>query len=169
MEMTWTLKTAVPDETVVEYELILDKTRGSGDATIACMYRSGRFPPAVLQQVIRSHSKVIAGDYIYLNLSALFQELTRTDLERSNIPAFLIRPFAAKPSRDTRGGRWGRPAVRAWISDGCGPHLGTSGASPQGFTGMIRHCWTICQVSSPSCLSADYVDGNWPSSIPQTA
>jgi CRP/FNR family transcriptional regulator, nitrogen oxide reductase regulator len=81
-EMTWALKTPVPEEALAEYESILHEVLGSGTTIIACMYRRERFPPAVLQQVIRSHSKAVAGDYLYLNLSALFQELTRTDLQK---------------------------------------------------------------------------------------
>jgi CRP/FNR family transcriptional regulator, nitrogen oxide reductase regulator len=81
-EMTWALRTPVPEEALADYESVLDEALSSGSATIACMYRRGRFSPAVLQRVIRSHAKAIAGDYLYLNLSALFQELTRTDLQR---------------------------------------------------------------------------------------
>jgi len=81
-EMTWALRAPVPEAALAEYESILHEALGSGPATIACMYRRGRFKAAVLQRVISSHSKAIAGDYLYLNLSALFQELTRRDSER---------------------------------------------------------------------------------------
>ncbi len=109
-EMTWALKTPVPEEALAEYESILHETLGSGPATIACMYRRGRFPPAVLQQVIRSHSKSMAGDYLYLNLSALFQELTRTDLQR------LLQ--SASERRVAKGGfyyRQGDPATEVFV------------------------------------------------------
>ena len=78
-EMTWVLTASLPGRALVEYELLLE---GAADSlTIACMYRKDRFDPAVLQQMIRTHAKVVAGDYVYLSLSALFQNLARADLQ----------------------------------------------------------------------------------------
>jgi CRP/FNR family transcriptional regulator, nitrogen oxide reductase regulator len=109
-EMTWAVKTPVLSESLAEYEAILHETLGSGPAIIACMYRRGRFPPAILQQVIRSHSKAIAGDYVCLNLSALFQELTRTDLQ------WLLQ--SASERRAPKGGFYyhqGDPATEVFV------------------------------------------------------
>lgn len=80
-EMTWTIKAGVPDRALVEFELLLEKAAGPGPLTVACLYRRDRFDPAVLQQMIRSHRKVIADDPVYLSLSALFQNLTQADLQ----------------------------------------------------------------------------------------
>jgi CRP-like cAMP-binding protein len=79
-EMTWTLKEGIGDHALAEYESLLDKAIGPGLLTLACMYRRDRFRPAVLQQLVRSHAKVVAGDHVWLNLSALFQNLARSDL-----------------------------------------------------------------------------------------
>lgn len=81
VEMTWTVTVAVPDETLVQIEALLDDALGPDTATVACAYRSGRFPTEVLQQVIRTHVKVVAGDQVYLNLSGIFQKLSQTDLQ----------------------------------------------------------------------------------------
>lgn len=78
-EMTWVLTAPVPDRALAEYELLLDSSTGS--PTLACLYRRDRFDPAVLQQMIRTHAKVVAGDYVYLSLSTLFQNLARADLQ----------------------------------------------------------------------------------------
>ncbi len=80
-EMTWQLKTTVPEGVFVEYEALLDDALGPGTATVACAYRSGRFPTGVLQQVIRTHVKVVARDQVYVNLSGIFQELSQADLQ----------------------------------------------------------------------------------------
>lgn len=80
-EMTWTLKTNGPEGVLVEYEGLLDDTLDAGTATVACAYRSGRFPAKVLQQLIRTHLKVVAGDQVYLTLSGIFQEVSQADLQ----------------------------------------------------------------------------------------
>lgn len=80
-EMTWQLKTTVPEGIFVEYEALLDDALGPGTATVACTYPSGRFPTKVLRQVIRTHVKVVARDQVYLNLSGIFQELSQADLQ----------------------------------------------------------------------------------------
>ncbi len=80
-EMTWTLKANAPQGILVEYEGLLDGALGPGTATVACAYRSGRFPAKVLQQVIRTHVKVVAGDQVYLTLSGIFQEVSQADLQ----------------------------------------------------------------------------------------
>lgn len=80
-EMTWTLKAPIPDRALVEYELLLEESTGPGFLTVACMYQRDRFDPAVLQQLIRNHAKVVAADYVYLSLSTLFQNLARGDLQ----------------------------------------------------------------------------------------
>lgn len=80
-EMTWTLHEGIRDDALVEYESLLDKALGSGLLTMACIYRRDRFPAAVLQRLVRSHAKVVAGDHVYLSLSALFQTLARSDLQ----------------------------------------------------------------------------------------
>jgi CRP-like cAMP-binding protein len=80
-EMTWVLKAGIRDDDLLEYESLIDRATGPGRLIIACMYRRDHFSRAVLQQLIRSHAKVIAGDHVYLNLSALFQTLARSDLQ----------------------------------------------------------------------------------------
>jgi CRP-like cAMP-binding protein len=80
-EMTWTLKRNGPEGVLVEYEGLLDDTLDPGTATVACAYRSGRFPAKVLQQLIRTHLKVVAGDRVYLTLSGIFQEVSQADLQ----------------------------------------------------------------------------------------
>jgi len=80
-EMTWTVKTGLPDEALEEYEALLETAIGPGRLTIACMYRRDRFDPAILERLVRTHGKVVANDYAYLSLSALFRNLARTDLQ----------------------------------------------------------------------------------------
>jgi CRP/FNR family transcriptional regulator len=80
-QMTWTIKAGVPDRVLVEYELLLERATGPGSLTVACMYQRDRFDQAVLQQLVRSHARVVADDQVYLSLSALFQNLARADLE----------------------------------------------------------------------------------------
>lgn len=78
-DMIWALKASVPDRALVEFEHLLE--RADRSLTIGCMYRRDRFDPAFLQQMIRTHAKVVAGDYVYLSLSALFHNLARADLQ----------------------------------------------------------------------------------------
>lgn len=80
-EMTWTLQAGIRNDILVEYESLLGEAIGPGPLTVACMYRRDRFRATVLQQLIRSHAKVVAGNHVYLNLSGLFQNLTRSDLQ----------------------------------------------------------------------------------------
>jgi len=79
-QMTWTLKAGVPARALVEYEALVERAMGPGPITAACMYQRDRFDQAVLQQLIRSHSKVVADDHVYLSLSAMFRSLARADL-----------------------------------------------------------------------------------------
>ncbi len=81
VEMTWAATMGVPNETVVQIEALLDVALGYEAATVACQYRRERFPAAVLQQVLRTHGKVVAGDQTYVSVSGMFKELTRTDLQ----------------------------------------------------------------------------------------
>jgi CRP/FNR family transcriptional regulator, nitrogen oxide reductase regulator len=80
VEMTWTLKESIRDDALVNYESLLDEAV-PGRLIVACLYRRDRFHPAVLERLIRSHAKVVAGDRVYLSLSALFQTLARSDLQ----------------------------------------------------------------------------------------
>jgi CRP-like cAMP-binding protein len=80
-EMTWTLQKGIRDDELLGFESLVDRATGPGLLTAACMYRRDRFPPAVLQRLVRSHAKVVAGDHVYLSLSALFQTLARSDLQ----------------------------------------------------------------------------------------
>jgi CRP-like cAMP-binding protein len=80
-EMTWTLKATGHEGILVEYEALLDDALGLGKATIACVYRSGRFSRTVLQHVIRTHTKIVAGDEVYLTLSGIFQEVSQAGLQ----------------------------------------------------------------------------------------
>lgn len=80
-EMTWALTARVPDRALEEYESLMEEATGPGPLTAACMYRRDRFDTADLQRLTRSHAKVVAGDHVYLSLSALFQNLTRADLQ----------------------------------------------------------------------------------------
>jgi CRP/FNR family transcriptional regulator, nitrogen oxide reductase regulator len=80
-EMTWVHTVGMGDDTLVEYEALLDEASGSTPLTTACLYRRDAFPAAVLQRLVRSHAKVIADDYVYLSLSAWFQNVARADLQ----------------------------------------------------------------------------------------
>ena len=80
-QMTWTLKAGVEDRALVEYEVLVERAAGPVPLTAACMYRRDRFGQAVLQQMIRSHPKVVADDHVVLSLSDLFQNLARVDLQ----------------------------------------------------------------------------------------
>ncbi len=80
-QMTWTLKAGVQDRALVEYEVLVERAGGPVPLTAACMYRRDLFDQAVLQQIIRSHPKVIADDHVVLSLSTLFQNLARVDLQ----------------------------------------------------------------------------------------
>jgi CRP-like cAMP-binding protein len=80
-EMTWTIQEGIRADALVDFESLWDEAAGPGPLTAVCAYRRDRFRPAVLQRVIRSHAKVVAGDGVFLNLSALFQNLARSDLQ----------------------------------------------------------------------------------------
>jgi CRP/FNR family transcriptional regulator, nitrogen oxide reductase regulator len=81
-DMTWTLQEGIADDTLVEYEALLDGTGVPGFVTAVCIYQRDRFQPAVLQRLISSHTRVVAGDSVLLGLSALFHNLARPDLQR---------------------------------------------------------------------------------------
>jgi CRP-like cAMP-binding protein len=81
-EMSWAGRHGLPDETLGEYEALLEMASGRGRATIACLYRRDRFDPAMLERLVRTHSKVVAEDHVYLSLSALFRSLAEQDLQR---------------------------------------------------------------------------------------
>jgi CRP-like cAMP-binding protein len=80
-EMSWAGKQGLPDEVLGEFEALLEKTAGAGRRTLVCIYRRDRFDPAMLERHVRIHGTVIADDYAYLSLSALFRNLARTDLQ----------------------------------------------------------------------------------------
>ena len=80
-EMMWTLHAGLHGDALVNFESLWDEAV-PGRIIGACLYRRDRFHPAVLQRLIRSHAKVVAGDRVYLSLSALFQTLARSDLQR---------------------------------------------------------------------------------------
>ncbi|HEV2281628.1 MAG TPA: MEDS domain-containing protein [bacterium] len=80
-EMTWAGTEGVAEEILGEYEALLETILGSGRVTLACIYRRDRFDPVVLERQVRTYGKVVADDYVYLSLSALFRNLARTDLE----------------------------------------------------------------------------------------
>jgi CRP/FNR family transcriptional regulator len=110
VEMTWTVIAAVPDETLVDIEALLDVALGPGGATVACMYRRGRFSTAVLQGALRTHVKVVAGDQVHVSLSSMFQGLTHTDLR-----AFLA---SADERRVPKGGYYfqqGEPSREVFV------------------------------------------------------
>src|SRR5205807_8972339 len=76
-QMTWTLKAGVPDRALLGYEVLIEQSTGPVPLTAACMYRRDRFDQAVLQQMIRSHPKVVADDFVVLSLSAWFHNRAR--------------------------------------------------------------------------------------------
>lgn len=80
-EMTWRLEEGIRDDALVDYESLLDEAVGPGPLTVVCLYRRDRFHPAVLQRLMHSHARVVAGDRVYLSLSALFQTLARSDIQ----------------------------------------------------------------------------------------
>ena len=80
VEMTWALKAGIPADTVVALEdLYEEAAAGIGNLTAACMYRRGRFAPAVLRRMLRSHRKVAAGNFVHVSLNPLFENLAETD------------------------------------------------------------------------------------------
>jgi CRP/FNR family transcriptional regulator, nitrogen oxide reductase regulator len=81
VEGSW-LNERIGDDALGEFESLLNKGVGPGTLALACLHRRDRLDPAVLRQVINSHAKVVAGDYVHVSLSALFQALARSDLQR---------------------------------------------------------------------------------------
>lgn len=81
-EASWTLKEGISDDPFGELDSLVNKAVGPGALTLVCMYRRDRLAPAALRQVINGHAKVVAGDYVHVSLSALFQTLARSDLQR---------------------------------------------------------------------------------------
>lgn len=82
VEMTWTLDAGVGGDALATWESLLDAADAPGPLTLACLYHRSRFEPALLRRIIQNHATVIAGDHVYLSLSALFQNMARTDLQR---------------------------------------------------------------------------------------
>lgn len=80
-DWAWSLAKSVQENELSEFEALLEGAVGPGHLTVACLYRKGRSDPAVLERLIRTHAKAVARDHVYLSLSALFQNLARTDLE----------------------------------------------------------------------------------------
>lgn len=110
VEMTWAVTMAVPDETIVQIEALVEVAIDHEAATVACQYRRDRFPMAVLQREVRTHTKVVAGDQSYVTVSGMFQELTRTDLK-----VFLA---SAEERRVPKGGyyyRQGDPSREVFV------------------------------------------------------
>ncbi len=108
VEMTWTVTMGVPNETIVQIESLLDLALGHEAPTVSCQYRRDRFPTTILQQVVRTHTKVVAGDQSYV--SGMFQELTRTALQ-----TFLA---SAQERRVPKGGyyfRQGDPSREVFV------------------------------------------------------
>ncbi len=81
-DMTWTLQEGVGDETLVEYESLLDRAHVPDSVTAACIYRRDRFRPEALRRLISCHRRVVADDCVLLSLCALFQDVARPDLQR---------------------------------------------------------------------------------------
>jgi len=109
-QMTWTLEARIPDHTLVEFEMLLDKAAGPDPLTVACMYRRDRFNPAVLRQLIRSHPLVVASDFVSLSLGGLFHNLDRAVVQG------LIQ--SAHERRVPKGGcyfRQGDPAADIYV------------------------------------------------------
>ncbi len=80
VEMTWALKVGIPEDTLVALEdLYEDASAGIGPLTAACMYRRGRFAPAVLRRMLRSHRTVVAGNLVHVSLNPMFENLAETD------------------------------------------------------------------------------------------
>jgi len=104
-EMTWALAADIRGDVLEEWESLLEQTREADALIVACLYHYTRFAPDLLRHLIRSHSKVIADDYVSLSLSVLFQNLARTDLR-----GFMQ---AAREHRIPRGGFYFRQGERA--------------------------------------------------------
>ena len=110
VEMTWAVTMGVPNETIVQIEALVDVALAHEEPTVVCQYRRDRFPAPILQQVMRTHPKVVAGDQAYVSVSGMFQELTRTDLR-----AFLA---SAEERRVPKGGyyfRQGDPSGEVFV------------------------------------------------------
>jgi CRP/FNR family transcriptional regulator len=80
VEMTWALKMGIPEDAILALEdLYEDAAAGLGPLTAACLYRRGRFAPAMLRRMLRIHRKVVAGDLVHIRLNPLFQDLAEPD------------------------------------------------------------------------------------------
>jgi CRP/FNR family transcriptional regulator, nitrogen oxide reductase regulator len=81
-ELTWARGMEVRDDLLAEYDSLFDIICAPRILTFVCMYRRDQFSPSMLRDLVRSHAKVVAGDDVYLNLCALFQDLAQADLDR---------------------------------------------------------------------------------------
>lgn len=80
-DWAWSLEKSVQNNELAEFESLLERAAGPGHLTLACMYRRDHTDPDTLERLIRVHTKVIASDYVFLSLSALFRSLPRKDLQ----------------------------------------------------------------------------------------
>jgi CRP/FNR family transcriptional regulator, nitrogen oxide reductase regulator len=80
-DWAWSLPKDVQGGELSEFESLLESAIGPGRLTIACMYRKDGSDPAALERLVRLHAKVIASDHVFLSLSAVFRNLTATDLQ----------------------------------------------------------------------------------------
>lgn len=69
VEMTWAPATGVPFDRLVEYEATAN-TRffPAVKASVMCLYNRRRFPPGVLEQVLRAHPFVARGPHLHANV-----------------------------------------------------------------------------------------------------
>lgn len=80
-ELRWPLGVGVPDRLRADNDARLDRLCAPNVLTFACMYSRDQCHPDLLRQLVRSHTKVVGGDHVYLSLCQMFQRLDRADLE----------------------------------------------------------------------------------------
>ena len=80
-DWAWSVEKSVQDNELAEFESLLERATAPGHLTLACMYRRDRTDPDTLERLIRLHGTVIASDYVFLSVSALFRSLAPKDLQ----------------------------------------------------------------------------------------
>ncbi len=80
-DWAWSLGKGDQNDELRELESLVERAVGPGRLTVACMYRRDRIDPDTLERLVRLHTKVIASDYVFLRMSALFRSLAPQDLQ----------------------------------------------------------------------------------------
>ena len=67
IEKTWLLELAVSGDRLIEYEVCIDQTVPTSRIVLICQYNRAQFGPAVIHDVLRTHSLIILGDQVCPN------------------------------------------------------------------------------------------------------